>query len=106
MVKPGQLEIYKKNLSSFCEDKPPANKKQIRSFNGFCKVYRRFIDDFTVLSHPFNRLLKKGAPDAFELDAEQHDMFNASINNVCSPPVLVLAKVRDCDSSDYGIGCA
>jgi len=111
MVNPGRLEIDKTNVESLRQAEPPKNKTQLRSFLGLCNVYRRFIDDFTGLAHPLNKLLKKGTPDTFTLDAEQRDAFNALINRVCSPPVLALPRNGlpysiDCDASDYGIGCA
>lgn len=111
MVKPGQLEIDRTNVELLHQAQPPTNKTQLRSFLGLCNVYRRFIDDFAKLAHPLNKLLKKGAPDSFQLDDTQREAFQALIAKVCSPPVLALPKAGlpyslDCDASDYGIGCA
>ena len=58
-----------------------------------------------------NQLLKKGAPDTFELNDEQRAEFKDLIEALCTPPVLALPVAGltysvDTDASDYGIGCA
>ena len=64
MVKPGTLEIDNTNVESLKHASPPSNKTQLRSFLGLCNVYRRFIEDFTGLANPLNKLLKKASPSS------------------------------------------
>lgn len=49
IVKFGYLEIYKTNVVSLGNVQP---QKKLRLFLVFFNVYRRFIADFTLLSHP------------------------------------------------------
>lgn len=58
MVNPRWFEIDKNNVASFQDAKPSMNKTKIRSFLDFCNVNRRFIDDFTEIVHPLNKLIK------------------------------------------------
>ena len=111
MVTPGRLEIDRTNVDSLRQAKPPSTKTQLRSFLGLCNVYRRFIENFAKRTSALNQLLKKGAPDIFELNDEQVKEFKDLIESVCTPPVLALpvpglAYSVDTDASDYGIGCA
>ena len=63
------------------------------------------------MAAPLNKLLKKGAPDKFELDDDQFKAFRALIDSFISPKVLTLPVSGlpysiDTDACDYGIGCA
>jgi hypothetical protein len=40
---------------------PPATVRQIQSFLGLARYYRRFIPDFSRNAKPMTELLKKGA---------------------------------------------
>lgn len=88
----------------------PRKTKNLRSFLGLFNFYRPFIDNFTCIVHPLNRLLKKGTPDAFQLDDDHKAASNNLIDKVCSPPVLALPKANipyllECGGSDYRICC-
>ena len=111
IIKPGKLEVDQANTESLRKAQPPTNRSELRSFLGFCNVYRRFIKDFTRLAGPINKLLKKNSPDQFILDEEQLKAFRALIDCVIHPPVLALPISGlkysvDTDASAYGIGCA
>ena len=90
VIRPGRLEVDGTNTASLRNAKPPTAKTELRSFLGLCNVYRRFIQNFTELAHPLNRLLKKGEPDKFEFDNEQQESFQKFIEAVCAPPVFCL----------------
>ncbi len=111
VIKPGRLEVDEANTKSLRDALPPTTKTQLRSFLGLVNVYRRFIKNFPEVAAPLNALLKKGAPDKFELDDAQLESFRALISAVVSPKVLALPVQGlkysvDTDASDYGVGCA
>ena len=108
IIKPGKLEVDQANTESLRKAQPPTNRSELRSFLGFCNVYRRFIKDFTRLAGPINKLLKKNSPDQFILDEEQLKAFRALIDCVTHPPVLGLPISGlkysvDTDASAYGM---
>ena len=111
VIRPGRLEVDQANTQSLRDARPPTTKTQLRSFLGLVNVYRRFIENFTKVAAPLNKLLKKGAPDKFELDEEQILAFRSLIDSVLSPTVLALPVPGlpysiDTDACDYGVGCA
>ena len=80
LIKHGQLQIDDTNTKSLKEAKPPTTKSELRSFLGLCNVYKRFIENFAVLAHPLNQLLRKNSPDTFELNDEQLKAFRTFID--------------------------
>ncbi len=111
VIKPGRLEVDQANTKSLRDARPPTSKTQLRSFLGLVNVYRRFIEDFAKVAGPLNELLKKGAPDKFELNEAQLEAFRKLIDAVVSPKVLALPVPGlpysiDSDACDYGVGCA
>ena len=85
-------------------------RTEIKSFLGMCIVYRRFIKDFATISAPLNALLRKDAPDNFELRQNKIDSFNNLRQKLTSPHVLSLPKpglpyILDTDSNDFQVGC-
>ena len=109
IIKPGKLEVDLANTASLREANPLTTKTEIRSFLGLCNVYRRFVENFTELAQPLNRLLQKGHPGKFGLDEEQMNSFKMVIERDTSPPILVLL-MKDPkysiynDASNYEIG--
>lgn len=83
MVKTCRFEIDETKLASISDAQPPTKKTQPRSVLGLCNVYRRFINIFTCLPHPLNKILKKGNLGTFPLDDEQKPAFNNLIDNAC-----------------------
>ena len=64
----------------------PKTVTEVRSFLGFCSFYRRFIQNFSVLASPLNKLLKKTV--AFEWTDSQQLAFETLKTKVLEPPVL------------------
>ena len=99
------------HTKSLRDAKPSTNRTGLRSFLGLCNVYRRFIENFTKIAGPLNKLLRKGQPETFELDEEQIEAFSTLIEKILSPTILALPRKDlpfsvDTDASAYGIGCA
>ena len=110
VIAPGQLKVATKTITAIQGAKPPKSKTEIKSFVGMCNVYRRFIKDFATISAPLNSLLKKDAPDQFELRQEQIAAFDTLREKLANPPILALPKpglpyVLDTDANDIQVGC-
>ena len=109
-IAPGELKVAKKNIIAIQGFAPPKTRTEIKSFLGICNVYRRFIIDFATISAPLNALLRKDAPDNFELRQNQIDSFNNLRQKLTSPPFLSLPKpglpyILDKDANDFQVGC-
>ena len=89
------------------EFKIPKTQTDVRSFLGFCSFYRKFIQNFSVIARPLNKLLQKNAP--FEWGVEQNQAFATLKEKVLSPPVLChydheADLYLRTDACGYGIG--
>lgn len=62
VITPGKLSIDKVHVVALERAIPPRNQSELRSFLGFCNVYRRFVPKFAGIAAPLNRLLSKGNP--------------------------------------------
>ena len=55
MIRPGTLEVERRNVFAIERARPPQNQTELRSFLGMCNVYRRFVKDFAKIAAPLNR---------------------------------------------------
>jgi hypothetical protein len=81
--------------------------KEIRSFLGHARFYRRFIKDFSKITRPLCRLLAKET--LFEFDEECVKAFGALKEILTSTPVIRPPSWGEpfeimCDASDYAVG--
>jgi hypothetical protein len=81
--------------------------KEIHSFLGHARFYRRFIKDFSKIARPLCRLLAKETP--FEFDDECVKAFGALKEILTSTPVIRPPRLGEpleimCDTSDYAVG--
>nr|GEU53381.1 reverse transcriptase domain-containing protein [Tanacetum cinerariifolium] len=53
------LEVDKAKIDVIAKLPPPTNVKAVRSFLGHAGFYRRFVKDFSKISHPMTKLLEK-----------------------------------------------
>jgi transposase InsO family protein len=86
---------------------PPRNVTEVRSFLGLCSYYRRFIQGFSTLAAPMNRLTEKGVP--YEWTSECQQSFEAlqqalGADSLMAYPTKDGAFILDTDASDTGIG--
>lgn len=85
----------------------PTNVKELRSFLGLARYYRRFVKDFGLLTNPLTDLLKKGViftwtsviESAFQL-LKKALIFAP----ILAPPDFNKPFVVETDASDHGIG--
>jgi len=81
--------------------------KEIRSFLGHVRFYRRFIKDFNKIARPFCSFLAKDAP--FDFNDECHAAFEILKKTLTSTPIIqppnwdVSFEIM-CDRSDYVVG--
>lgn len=85
----------------------PKNTKDIKSFLGFLGYYRKFIKDFSGLSKPLTKLLKKDVP--FLWTSEQQLAFETLKNLLISGPILQYPDtnkpfILTTDASNYSVG--
>ena len=83
---------------------PPTTVKGIRSFLGHVGFYRRFIKDFSKISRPLCRFLKKYAK--FVFDELCKAAFDEIKSKLVTAPIMVTPNWNKefeimCDSSDY-----
>ena len=111
VVLPDKLKVATDTAAAFKEFVFPQTITQLRSFLGACKVYRRFLKDFSKISRPLTGMLKKEAsPNSGNPTEEQLKACETLKDRLTSPPVLALPKAGgnyrlDTDSSDYQLGC-
>jgi hypothetical protein len=87
---------------------PPKSVHQVRSFLGLAGYYRRFILNFSKISKPITRLLKKGTKYVWSKECDE--AFQTLKKLLTTSTVLAqpdIAKPFDvyCDASGTGLGC-
>jgi hypothetical protein len=85
----------------------PTSVKDLRSFLGLARYYRRFVKDFRLIAKPLTDLLKKGV--LFTWTSITESAFQLLKQALISAPVLAVPDfsktfVVETDASDYGIG--
>ena len=64
----------------------PKSVKEARSFLGLCNYHRRFVEGFSKIASPLNRLTRKDV--VFAWTPECQSAFQTLKNRLCSPPIL------------------
>jgi hypothetical protein len=85
----------------------PLNIHDLRAFLGLSNYYRRFVRNYSKLTLPLTRLLKKGV--AVEMGEVEVEAFEAVKDALTSTPVLAVADPHlgyriVTDASDFAIG--
>lgn len=89
----------------------PTNQKEVRRFLGMASWYRRFIQNFSLVTAPINSLIKKQPKGkAFSFPQEAILAFNEIKQRLVSAPILSIPKfdkpfIISTDASDLGLGC-
>ena len=86
---------------------PPTTVKGVRTFLGHPGFYRRFIKDFSKISRPLCRLLKKDAK--FDFDESCRSAFEEIKSILVIAPIMATQNWNKdfeimCDASDYAMG--
>ena len=85
----------------------PKTVKDVRSFLGFCKYYRRFVKDFAGIASPLSSLTKKEVP--FIWNDECQTAFDRLRKELITAPVLEFPDytgtlILDTDASNTSLG--
>ncbi|VVA32707.1 PREDICTED: LOW QUALITY PROTEIN, partial [Prunus dulcis] len=101
------IEVDKAKIDIISNMAAPASVKGGRSFLGHAGFYRRFIKDFSKITHPLCNLLAKDV--VFHFDKDCMNAFNTLKHELTSAPIIMapdwsLPFELMCDASDYAIG--
>jgi hypothetical protein len=94
-------------ITAIAEWSSPTNVKQLRSFLGLARYYRKFVRHFSIILKPLIELLKK---QVYFLWIEQHEQaFVALKSTLIEAPVLALPdfpknSTLETDASELGVG--
>ena len=100
------IEVDKAKVELISNLPTPKCVKEIRSFLGHSRFYRRFIKDFSAIARPLCNLLAKDVPFAWSQACE--DAYDKLKTMLVSPPIMrspnwEIAFEIMCDASDYAI---
>lgn len=59
VIGPGRLELAQHTTSVVAKRKHPTTQTKLRPFLGLCKVFKRFLPNFSCLAAPLNKTLEK-----------------------------------------------
>ena len=85
----------------------PKNQKQVKRFLGMASYYRKFIQHYSSIAEPINKLLKKNCK--FQWSLECQNSFEKIIYALKHPPVLIYPDfekqfILETDASIIGLG--
>ena len=80
------IEVDKAKVELISNLPTPKCVKDIRSFLGHARFYRRFIKDFSAIARPLCNLLAKDIPFAWSQACE--DTFDKLKTMLVSPPIM------------------
>ena len=107
IITPGGIEMDPTKVQTIKNWLPPPGLRDLQKFLGFANFYRRFIRDFSQITAPLNKLLRKDI--AWSWDTEQQLAFKDFKNAFASAPVLAMfdytkRTVLETDASDWASG--
>ena len=111
-IRPGRLEVATKNTEAVKRFKEPTTQTELRSFLGFCNVYRRFVPNFARTAAPLNAFLRKGCTtELTPFNEEQSAVFELLKKALLSAPIMRLPRADlpysvDTDACNHRVGCA
>ena len=107
IVSKNGIEVDKAKVELISNLLIPKCVRDIRSFLGHARFYRRFINDFSAIARPLCNLLAKDVPFTWSQACEA--TFDKLKTMLVSPPIMrspnwnLLFEIM-CDASDYAIG--
>lgn len=110
VVRPGKVEVATRNFEAMKQSQAPANQTYLRCFLRICKVYRRFVPNFSQVTSPPNRKLSRGQPNSFEtLKDDEYEAFRSLKDKFVRPPILALPRhgypyTLDTEACEYQVG--
>lgn len=107
ILKKGKVSMDPTKLIGIREWPVPTTVKNIWSFLGFSNFYQRFIQNYSNIAQPMNKLLKKDWQ--FEWTPEAQTAFDELKKWFTEEPVLIMPDTTkpfqiECDTSKYASG--
>ena len=107
VISHNEIKVDKAKIDLIANLSPPTCVKDIRSFLGHVRFYKRFIQDFSKIAKPLTNLLAKDVP--FDFVEECLRAFNRLKEALTSAPILHLPIWGEpfelmYDASDYAVG--
>ena len=108
MISGEEVSVHPQKIEAIVNWKPPTNVTKIRSFLGLAGYYRKFVEGFSKLVAPLNKLTRK--EEKFVWSEACQQSFNELKLKLTSAPVLTLPSGQDgytvyCDASRQSLGC-
>ncbi|XP_039015668.1 uncharacterized mitochondrial protein AtMg00860-like [Hibiscus syriacus] len=102
------IQVDPQKIKAIIEWKIPKNVSEVRSFLGLAGYYRRFVNNFSMISFPLTKLMRKDV--AFVWTFECQESFETLKKILTKAPVLVQTEsgknyVIYSDASHNGLGC-
>ena len=102
------VQVDPKKVEAVSNWPRPTNVTETRSFLGMARYYRRFVKDFSKISAPLTRLIRKQVK--FEWDDTCEQSFQKLKDCLTNASVLALPTDQGgmtvyCDASIVGLGC-
>lgn len=89
-IRDGEIKPGTSKTEAIKEFKPPKNVHEVRRFLGLTGFFRKFIQDYSIITKPITMLLKGNDKKAFEWTQEQNAAFLSIKEKLCTEPVLTL----------------
>lgn len=107
VISHNKVEMDPVKVKAIEEWPTPRNVKEIQQFRGFANFYRRFIEGFSKITRPLDRLTRKDVP--WEWGTEEQKAFDTLKEKFASHPVLAMYDPNretrvDVDASGYAVG--
>ena len=102
----GKMEMERSKIQAIQDWQPPAKKKALQRFLGFCNFYRRFIKGYARIAGPLHELTGN---KKYEWEKAQQTAFQQLKDAVTKAPVLILPDLSkpfrlETDASQVAIG--
>ena len=101
------VAVDQKKIEAIQSWPPPQNIHDLRAFLGLANYYRRFVENYSKLTLPLTRMLKKGA--TVSMQEEEMSAFRLIKEALTKAPVLAVADPQlgyriVTDASDFALG--
>ena len=88
----------------------PKTKKEVQSFLGLSRFYRKYVPNYATLASPLTNLTRKGKPNKVNWTLTEEESFNSLKNALSSKPALKIPDfnkrfILRTDASNTGLGC-
>lgn len=106
IIAPGIIKMDPAKVTGVTSWPTPTSKREVQGFLGFANFYRRFIQGFSSIAAPLNRLT--GLVEWIWTEAEQQ-AFDRIKTAITTAPVLAVPNDHDpfkveCDASKFALG--